>query len=107
MMPTPLDDVAKVRTDKEFLKLYGTDHIEFYVGNAKQAAHYYKTAFGFQGLAYAGPETGVKDRTSYSLRQNKLTFVFTTCLLSDHPIASQVNIHGDGVKAIALMVDDS
>lgn len=107
MMPTPLDDVAKARTDKEFLKLYGTDHIEFYVGNAKQAAHYYKTAFGFQGLAYAGPETGVMDRCSYVVRQHKLTFVFTSALRPAHEIAVHVAVHGDGVKAIALMVDDA
>jgi 4-hydroxyphenylpyruvate dioxygenase len=91
----------------DFLPLYGTDYIEFYVGNAKQAAHFYKTAFGFQSLAYAGPETGVKDRSSYAVRQNKLTFVFTTCLFPNHPMATQVNKHGDGVKAIALMVDDA
>ena len=62
----------------DFLPLYGTDYVEFYVGNAKQAAHFYKTAFGFQSLAYAGPETGLKDRSSYVIRQNKLTFVLTT-----------------------------
>ena len=62
----------------DFLPLGGTDYVEFYVGNAKQAAHFYKTAFGFQSLAYAGPETGVKDKVSYVIRQNKLTFVLTT-----------------------------
>ena len=66
--------------ETDFLPLQGTDYVEFYVGNAKQAAHFYKTAFGFQSLAYAGPETGVKDRASYAVRQNKLTFVFTTPL---------------------------
>ena len=64
----------------DFLPLQGTDYVEFYVGNAKQAAHFYKTAFGFQSLAYAGPETGIKDKASYVVRQNKLTFVFTTAL---------------------------
>jgi len=93
--------------DNDFLPLMGTDYIEFYVGNARQAAHYYKTAFGFQGIAYAGPETGVKDRASYALRQNKLTFVFTSALRSDHEIAQQVLNHGDGVKAIALQVEDA
>ncbi|HZK63210.1 MAG TPA: VOC family protein, partial [Puia sp.] len=93
--------------EPDFLPLYGTDYIEFYVGNAKQAAHYYKTAFGFQGIAYAGPETGVKDRTSYVVRQNKLTFVFTSALRPDNEIAGHVARHGDGVKAIALMVDDA
>src|ERR1700730_16064770 len=95
------------KKETDFLPLYGTDYIEFYVGNAKQAAHYYKTAFGFQGLAYAGSETGVKDRCSYVVRQNKLTFVFTSALRPDHEIAHHVLKHGDGVKAIALMVDNA
>ena len=73
--------------ENDFLPLLGTDYIEFYVGNAKQAAHFYKTALGFQGIAYAGPETGVRDRASYVLRQNKLTFVFTSALRPDHEIA--------------------
>ncbi|TAF55531.1 MAG: 4-hydroxyphenylpyruvate dioxygenase [Sphingobacteriia bacterium] len=91
----------------DFLPLEGTDYVEFYVGNAKQAAHFYKTAFGFQSLAYAGPETGVKDKASYAVRQNKLTFVFTTALRSDHPIADHVHRHGDGVKVLALRVQDA
>ncbi|MBC7850611.1 MAG: 4-hydroxyphenylpyruvate dioxygenase, partial [Chitinophagaceae bacterium] len=82
-------------------------YVEFYVGNAKQAAHFYKTAFGFQSLAYSGPETGIKDRVSYAVRQNKLTFVFTTALRTDNEIADHVYKHGDGVKVIALMVDDA
>jgi len=94
-------------TNKLFLNLYGTDHIEFYVGNAKQSAHYYKTAFGFQSVAYAGPEIGMKDRVSYVVRQNKLTFVFTTSLRPNNEIAEHVMQHGDGVKAIALIVDDA
>jgi 4-hydroxyphenylpyruvate dioxygenase len=93
--------------EKDFLPLLGTDYIEFYVGNAKQAAHFYKTAFGFRGLAYAGPETGVKDRASYVVRQSKLTFVLTSALRPDHEIAQQVLKHGDAVKAIALEVDDA
>jgi 4-hydroxyphenylpyruvate dioxygenase len=93
--------------EKDFLPLMGTDYIEFYVGNAKQAAHYYKTAFGFQGIAYSGPETGVKDRASYVVAQNKLTFVFTSALRADHEIAREVLRHGDGVKAIALKVEDA
>jgi 4-hydroxyphenylpyruvate dioxygenase len=92
---------------EDFLPLQGTDHVEFYVGNAKQAAHFYKTAFGFQSLAYAGPETGVKDRASYALQQNKLTFVFTTSLKSGNAIADHVYKHGDGVKVLALRVDDA
>jgi len=91
----------------DFLPLQGTDYVEFYVGNAKQAAHFYKTAFGFQSLAYAGPETGVKDKVSYVLRQNKLTFVLTTPLRSNNKIAEHIYIHGDGVKALALRVDDA
>ncbi|MCU0336703.1 MAG: 4-hydroxyphenylpyruvate dioxygenase [Sediminibacterium sp.] len=92
---------------QDFLPLQGTDYVEFYVGNAKQAAHFYKTAFGFQSLAYAGPETGVKDRASYAVRQNKLTFVFTTPLRSGNEIADHIYKHGDGVKMLALRVDDA
>ena len=91
----------------DFLPLKGTDYIELYVGNAKQAAHFYKTAFGFQSLAYAGPETGVKDRASYVLVQNKIRLVLTTPLFPDHPISEQLTRHGDGVKIIALWVDDA
>jgi len=91
----------------DFLPLQGTDYVEFYVGNAKQAAHYYKTAFGFQSLAYAGPETGMKDKTSYAVRQNKLTFVFTTPLHTNDEIAAHIYKHGDGVKHLALRVDDA
>jgi 4-hydroxyphenylpyruvate dioxygenase len=91
----------------DFLPLLGTDYVEFYVGNAKQAAHFYKTAFGFQSVAYSGPETGDKDKVSYVVRQNKLTFVFTTALHPDHPVAEHTHLHGDGVKALALRVDDA
>ena len=91
----------------DFLPLQGTDYVEFYVGNAKQAAHFYKTAFGFQSLAYTGPETGTKDRASYVIRQNKLTFVLTTPLRPDNPIADHIYKHGDGVKVIALKVEDA
>jgi 4-hydroxyphenylpyruvate dioxygenase len=94
-------------TATDFLPLEGTDYLEFYVGNAKQAAHYYKSAFGFQSLAYAGPETGVKDKTSYAVRQNKLTLVFTTALRTGSPIADHVYLHGDGVKIISLSVGDA
>jgi 4-hydroxyphenylpyruvate dioxygenase len=94
-------------TSEDFLPLLGTDYVEFYVGNAKQAAHYYKTAFGFQSLAYSGPETNVKDKVSYAVRQHKLTFVFTTALRSGNPIADHVYRHGDGVKVLALKVDDA
>ena len=92
---------------QDFLPLLGTDHVEFYVGNAKQAAHFYKTAFGFQSLAYAGLETGVRDRASYVLKQDKIRLVLTTALNSDSPIGEHVKKHGDGVKVVALWVDDA
>ena len=95
------------KKQEDFLPLLGTDYVEFYVGNAKQAAHYYKTAFGFQSLAYAGPETGVKDRASYVINQNKLTFILTTSLQNDSEIANHITKHGDGVKVLALKVDDA
>lgn len=97
----------KIALAQDFLPINGTDYVEFYVGNAKQAAHYYKTAFGFQSEAYAGPETGVRDRASYVVRQNKVRLVLTTALNSDHPIAEHVKKHGDGVKILALWVDDA
>ncbi len=97
---------ADIQTN-DFLPLKSTDYIELYVGNAKQAAHFYKTAFGFQSLAYAGPETGVKDRASYVLIQNKMRLVLTTPLFPDHPISEQLTRHGDGVKIIGLWVDDA
>ena len=107
MSQATISEKEKPTTTEDFLPLYGTDYIEFYVGNAKQAAHFYKTAFGFQSLAYAGPETGQKDRVSYAIRQNKLTFVLTTSLRGDDEIARHVEKHGDGVKMLALMVDDA
>jgi 4-hydroxyphenylpyruvate dioxygenase len=97
----------KSSSQADFLPLLGTDHIEFYVGNAKQAAHYYINAFGFQPLAYTGPETGVRDKASYAVRQNKLTFVFTAPLKPNTAIANHVSKHGDGVKVLALLVDDA
>ncbi|HLF46357.1 MAG TPA: 4-hydroxyphenylpyruvate dioxygenase [Chitinophagaceae bacterium] len=106
-MSTVTASNTKHATPSDFLPLHGTDYVEFYVGNAKQAAHYYMTAFGFQPLAYAGPETGMKDRASYAIRQNKLTFVLTTAIRSDNEIASHVYKHGDGVKVLALKVDDA
>lgn len=92
---------------QDFLPLLGTDYVEFYVGNAKQAAHYYKTAFGYQSYAYAGLETGMTDRTSYVLKQDKIRLVLTTALKSDSPIGEHVKKHGDGVKIIALWVEDA
>ncbi|MFM9987350.1 4-hydroxyphenylpyruvate dioxygenase [Flavobacterium sp.] len=92
---------------QDFLPLLGTDYVEFYVGNAKQAAHYYKTAFGYQSLAYAGLETGVKDRASYVLKQDKIRLVLTTPLNEDSPINDHLKKHGDGVKVVALWVEDA
>ena len=91
----------------DFLPLMGTDYVELYVGNAKQAAHFYKTAFGFQSYAYSGPETGDIEKVSYVLIQNKVKLVLTTPLHPTGAIAEHVNKHGDGVKAVALMVDDA
>ncbi|PZR74740.1 MAG: 4-hydroxyphenylpyruvate dioxygenase [Chthoniobacterales bacterium] len=108
METTTLEAPARQPTaEPDFLPLQGTDYVEFYVGNAKQAAHYYKTAFGFQSLAYSGPETGVKDRASYAIRQNKLTLLLTTPLRPNHPIADHIYKHGDGVKVLALRVPDA
>ena len=106
-METLLANKQSTDTIADFLPLQGTDYVEFYVGNAKQAAHYYMSAFGFQPLAYAGPETGMKDRASYAVRQNKLTLVLTTPLRTENAIADHIYKHGDGVKAIALMVEDA
>ncbi|MEI2739597.1 MAG: 4-hydroxyphenylpyruvate dioxygenase [Chitinophagaceae bacterium] len=106
MNTTTLANKATV-TQTDFLPLQGTDYVEFYVGNAKQAAHFYKTAFGFQSLAYAGPETGVRDKVSYVIRQNKLTFILTTPLRINNPIADHIYKHGDGVKVLALKVEDA
>lgn len=92
---------------EDFLPLLGTDYVEFYVGNAKQAAHFYKTAFGFQSYAYAGLETGLRDRTSYVLKQDKIRLVLTTAMNSHSPIGEHVKKHGDGVKVIALWVEDA
>jgi len=93
----------------DFLPIMGTDYVEFYVGNAKQAAHFYKTALGFQSLAYAGLETGMKDRTSYVVVQDKIKLIFTTPMPNDgnQEIFDHITKHGDGVKVIALWVEDA
>jgi 4-hydroxyphenylpyruvate dioxygenase len=91
----------------DFLPLEGTDYVEFYVGNAKQAAHYYRTVLGFQPYAYAGPETGQKDKVSYVVKQQKIQFVFTTPLKADHPASQHIHRHGDGIKVLALRVQDA
>jgi 4-hydroxyphenylpyruvate dioxygenase len=93
--------------EKDFLPLNGTDHVEFYVGNARQAAYYYRAAFGFRLAAYRGPETGTRECASYVLAQNKIRLVFTTPLAPDHPAAEHVRLHGDGVRDVALWVDDA
>jgi 4-hydroxyphenylpyruvate dioxygenase len=92
---------------QDFLPLLGTDYVEFYVGNAKQSAHYYKTAFGFQSYAYKGLETGSRDHVSYVLKQDKIKLVLTTPLNSQSPINQHLVKHGDGVKVIALWVEDA
>ncbi len=106
-MESLVNPKAVVESTADFLPLHGTDYVELYVGNAKQSAHYYKTAFGFQDYAYAGPETGVKDKVSYVLIQNKMRLMLTTPLHSNHPISEHIKKHGDGVKVLALMVDDA
>ncbi len=93
--------------DKDFLPIKGTDYIELYVGNAKQAALFYQHCMGFECIAYAGPETGVRDRSSYVMQQNKIRLVLTTSLVNDSEISKHVRKHGDGVKVLALWVDDA
>jgi 4-hydroxyphenylpyruvate dioxygenase len=93
--------------EKDFLPINGTDYIELYVGNAKQSAFFYQYAFGYELIAYAGPETGVKDRASYVLKQDKIRLVLTSALYENHPISEHVKKHGDGVKVLALWVDDA
>ena len=91
----------------DFLPLNGTDYVELYVGNAKQAAHYYKTAFGFQSVAFSGLETGNKEEVSYVLQQDKIRLVLTSPLTPTNPINDHIVKHGDGVKVVALWVDDA
>jgi 4-hydroxyphenylpyruvate dioxygenase len=93
--------------DGDHLPIQGIDYVEFYVGNAKQAAHYYRTGFGFRLTAYSGPETKVRDHASYVVEQGDIRFVFTASLTPDSEIAKHVNLHGDGVKDITLRVDDA
>ena len=94
-------------TKNDFLPLNGTDYVEFYVGNARQAAYFYRAAFGMKLVAYAGPETGLRDRASYVVEQGKVRFVLTTPLRPDNAIADHIAKHGDGIKDIALWVDDA
>jgi 4-hydroxyphenylpyruvate dioxygenase len=104
-MQTGTARAAETVTDT--FPINGTDYVEFYVGNAKQASHYYRTAFGFQLVAYRGPETGTRDRASYLLQQNKVRLILTSPITPDHPAAAHVAKHGDGVRDIALWVDDA
>jgi len=97
----------EISSEKDFLPLNGTDYVEFYVGNARQASYFYRLAFGMSLVAYAGPETGVRDRASYVLQQGKVRFVLTTSLRPDGEIAHHVHRHGDGVHDVALWVDDA
>ncbi|HLY18541.1 MAG TPA: 4-hydroxyphenylpyruvate dioxygenase [Bryobacteraceae bacterium] len=94
-------------TEKDFLPLNGTDYVEFYVGNAKQAAHFYRSAFGMRLAGYRGPETGTRDRSSWLVEQGKIRLVLTSALTPDHPVGEHVRLHGDGVRDIALWVDDA
>ena len=109
-MPTPAN-VAMTKNDAmtshDDFPLKGTDHLEFYVGNAKQSAMYYQAALGFKIVAYSGPETGTRDRVSYVLQQEKVRIVLSSALTPDHDIARHVHEHGDGVKVLALWVDDA
>ncbi|ADQ19149.1 4-hydroxyphenylpyruvate dioxygenase [Leadbetterella byssophila DSM 17132] len=104
-METLVDIQPQINQD--FLPLKGTDFVELYVGNAKQAAFYYELAFGFKTVAYAGPETGLKNRVSYVLQQGKIRLVLSSDLKGDTEISEHVHKHGDGVKVLALWVDDA
>jgi len=107
MQPNTINLPKIYNEAQDFMPLLGTDYIELYVSNSKQAAHYYKTAFGFQDLAYSGLETGVKDRESYVLMQDKIRLVLTSPLRSGTEIGEHIEKHGDGVKVVALWVPDA
>src|SRR3970040_2755437 len=104
---TSLNLEKKIKGAEDFLPLLGTDFVELYVGNAKQAAFYYQQAWGFQPVAYAGLETGRKDSVSYVLQQDKIRLVLTSPLQPGGDINAHINKHGDGVKVVALWVDDA
>ncbi len=106
-MSRPQESTEKIQAAQDFLPINGIDHLEFYVGNAKQAQHFYHHVLGFSLVAYAGLETGVRDRASYVLEQGKIRFVLTTPLIPEHPISEHIRLHGDGVKDVALWVDDA
>jgi 4-hydroxyphenylpyruvate dioxygenase len=104
-MQTGTAQAAATATDT--FPINGTDYVEFYVGNAKQASHYYRTAFGFQLVGYRGPETGTREQASYLMQQNKVRLILTSALSPDHPAGAHVALHGDGVRDIALWVDNA
>src|SRR5690606_3884081 len=101
------DTLAATPATSDTFPINGTDYIEFYVGNARQAAHFYAAAFGFELVGYRGPETGTRDRASYLVVQNKIRLVLTSALGPDSDVARHVNLHGDGVRDLALWVDDA
>lgn len=105
MQSTELKPTSAKKED--FLPIIGTDHIEFYCGNAKQSAYYYQQAWGYRLIAYAGPETGQREKASYVLQQGKVRLVLSSALLPDHEISDHVKMHGDGVKVLAIEVDDA
>ena len=108
MVALPTLDLPKLYEEAgDFMPINGTDYVEFYVSNAKQAAHFYKTAFGFSSFAYSGLETGNRETESYVLAQDKIRFVFTSPLKSGTEVGKHIDKHGDGVKVIALWVDDA
>ena len=107
METTELNSITTSKTNTDLLPLNGTDYVEFYVGNAKQAAHFYESVFGFEIVAYAGPETGVREKASYVVQQGKIRLVLTTSLFANSEISDHVRNHGDGVKVLALWVDDA
>ena len=102
-----LKSINKSDINTDILPLNGTDYVEFYVGNAKQAAHFYESVFGFEIVAYSGPETGVREKASYMVQQGKIRLVLTTSLFANSEISDHVRDHGDGVKVLALWVDDA
>ncbi len=105
-----MDDAARIPgtgTERDFLPISGLDYVEFYVGNARQAAHFYRSSFGHSLVAYCGPETGVRDRASYVLQQGDIRLVFTTPLLPSTPLSEHIALHGDGVRDIAFLVEDA
>ncbi len=106
-MPRTAEPMHAAPPGADFLPLAGADHVEFYVGNARQAAYYYRAAFGMRLIAYRGPETGTRDRASYVVEQGKIRFVLTTALSPGSAVARHQLAHGDGVKAIALTVGDA